>query len=69
MPSSVLGNEAAIRWGRHRAIVLVMLASALVAVAIGLLADASPALLLALMLLYAIAVPADSGSADVGHVG
>ena len=66
MPSSVLGNEAAIRWGRHRAIVLVMLASALVAVAIGLLAGASPALLLALMLLYAITVPADSGALTSG---
>ena len=66
MPASVLGNEAAIRWGRHRAIVLVMLASALVAVAIGLLADASPALLLALMLLYAITVPANSGALTSG---
>ena len=66
MPSSVLGNEAAIRWGRHRAIVLVMLASGAIAVAIGLLADASPALLLALMLLYALTVPADSGALTSG---
>jgi predicted MFS family arabinose efflux permease len=66
MPSSVLGNEAALRWGRHRAIALVMLASALVAVAIGLFVDASPALLLALMLLYAITVPADSGALTSG---
>lgn len=66
MPSSVLGNEAAIRWGRHRSIILVMLASGVVAVAIGLLADASPALLLALMLLYAITVPADSGALTSG---
>ena len=34
--------------------------------AIGLLADASPALLLALMLLYAITVPADSGALTSG---
>jgi MFS family permease len=67
MPASVLGNEAALRWGRHRAITLVMLASMLTAVAIGLAAaDASPALLLALMLFYAFTVPADSGALTSG---
>jgi predicted MFS family arabinose efflux permease len=66
MPASILGNEAALRWGRHRAIALVMLASGAVAVAIGLAADASPALLLALMLLYAFTVPADSGALTSG---
>lgn len=66
MPASVLGNEAAIRFGRHRAIVLVMLASGAIAVAIGVLADAAPTLLLALMLLYAVTVPADSGALTSG---
>jgi predicted MFS family arabinose efflux permease len=66
MPASILGNEAAIRWGRHRAITLVMLASALAAVAIGFAAEAPPALLLVLLLLYAFTVPADSGALTSG---
>jgi MFS family permease len=66
MPASVLGNEAAIRFGRHRTIVLVMLISGAIAIATGLLADASPAVLLALMLIYAISVPADSGALTSG---
>jgi predicted MFS family arabinose efflux permease len=70
MPASVLGNEAAIRFGRHRAITLFMLLSGLVAVAIGIAAMAGPApapmLLLTLMLLYALTVPADSGALTAG---
>jgi predicted MFS family arabinose efflux permease len=66
MPASILGNEAAIRFGRHRAITIVMLSSAVVAVAIGLLAGASPWLLLLLLPLYAITVNADSGALTSG---
>jgi predicted MFS family arabinose efflux permease len=66
MPASILGNEAAIRFGRHRAITFVMIASACVALAIGLNADASPALLASLLLLYALTVPADSGALTAG---
>lgn len=36
MPASILGNEAALKFGRHRAITAVMIASAAVAVLIGL---------------------------------
>jgi len=66
LPASVLGNEAALRFGRHRAITAVMLASAAVALAIGLSAGASPLLLLALVLLYGVTVPADSGALTSG---
>jgi MFS family permease len=66
LPASVAGNEAALRFGRHRAIVLIMIASAAVAIAIGLSATASPLLLLALVLLYGITVPADSGALTSG---
>lgn len=66
MPASILGNEAAIRFGRHRAITIVMTASALVAVAMGLFAGASPWLLLLLILVYALTVPADSGALTAG---
>jgi predicted MFS family arabinose efflux permease len=77
LPASILGNEAAIRFGRHRAITVVMIASGALALAIGLGAGASPLLLLLLLLLYAIAIPADSGaltsgmaaSADPAHRG
>lgn len=66
MPASILGNEAALRFGRHRAITLVMVASAMIALAIGLFAGASPLLLLALISLYALTVPADSGALTSG---
>lgn len=42
MPASILGNECAIRFGRHRAITAVMLSSACVALLIGAFADKSP---------------------------
>jgi predicted MFS family arabinose efflux permease len=68
-PASVLGNEAALRYGRHRAITSVMFTSAAVAVAIGLFAEASPLLLLALLLTYGITIPADSGALTSGTAG
>ncbi len=42
MPASILGNELALKFGRHRAITAVMLSSAAVALLIGLFADQSP---------------------------
>ena len=66
MPASILGNEFALRFGRHRAITVVMFASAAVALLIGVFADSSPWLLLPLMLLYALTVPADSGALTSG---
>jgi predicted MFS family arabinose efflux permease len=77
MPASILGNEAALRFGRHRALIVLMIASAAVAVAIGVSVQASPWLLLGLLLIYGLTVPADSGaltsgmamSADPSHRG
>ncbi len=66
MPASILGNECAIRFGRRRAIAVIQGASALVAVAIGLSTAQPPLLLAALMLVYAITVPADSGALTAG---
>jgi predicted MFS family arabinose efflux permease len=66
MPASILGNEFALRFGRHRAITAVMFSSALVALLIGIFADKSPWFLLPLMLVYAITVPADSGALTSG---
>ncbi len=69
MPASILGNEAAIRFGRHRAITAVMIASALVAIGIGLSIGASPWLLLVFILIYAITVNGDSGALTAGMTG
>ena len=66
LPASILGNEAALRYGRHRAIKTVMLASAAVALIIAFNASASPWLLLPLVLLYGLTVPADSGALTSG---
>jgi MFS family permease len=65
-PASILGNEFALRIGRHRAITAVMFSSAAVALLIGIFADRSPWFLLPLILLYAITVPADSGALTSG---
>jgi len=66
MPASILGNECALRFGRHRAITAVMFSSAFVALLIGAFADQSPWLLLPLVVAYAITVPADSGALTSG---
>ena len=66
MPSSIIGNEAAIRFGRHRAIVLFMVIAGIVATLIGVSTSAAPAVLLALLFIYAIAIPADSGALTSG---
>jgi len=66
MPSSILGNELALRIGRHRALTIIMTASAIVAVVIGLSADRSPWVLLPLIAIYAVTVPADSGALTSG---
>jgi predicted MFS family arabinose efflux permease len=66
MPASILGNELALKFGRHRAISTVMFGSALVALLIGVFAGQSPWLLLPLMMIYAITVPADSGALTSG---
>jgi MFS family permease len=66
MPASIFGNELALKFGRHRAIMVIMIASAVVALAIGLSADKSPWILLPLIALYALTVPADSGALTSG---
>jgi hypothetical protein len=65
-PASIIGNELALRFGRHRAIALTMAASAVTALGIGLAAGASPWLLVALLAVYSFTVPADSGALTSG---
>jgi predicted MFS family arabinose efflux permease len=66
LPASVLGNEAALRYGRHRAITAIMIASAAVALAIGFGATLPVSVLLILMFIYALTVPGDSGALTSG---
>src|SRR2546423_8804227 len=62
MPASILGNEFALRFGRHRAITAVLFSFAFLALLIGIFADKSPWFLLPLMMVYAITAPADSAA-------
>lgn len=66
MPASILGNEAALKFGRHRAITVVMIASACVALVIGLNATAPAWVLALLLMMYGLTVPADSGALTAG---
>lgn len=66
MPASILGNELALKLGRHRAVSIVMLTSAAVALAIGLSTGVSAWLTLLLLLVYAFTVPGDSGALTSG---
>lgn len=69
MPASILGNELSLRIGRLRLIGSVMVVSALLALALGAAAAGPWPLVLGLLLLYGLAVPADSGSLTSGMVG
>ncbi len=66
LPSSIFGNEAALRFGRHRAITAVMVFSGAVALATGLSVGVRPEWLLLLVLVYAVTVPADFGALTSG---
>jgi predicted MFS family arabinose efflux permease len=66
MPASIIGNEIAIRFGRQRAIILFMSVAGAIAISIGAAVDATPAVLLALLLVYSVAIPADSGALTSG---
>ena len=66
MPASILGNEAAIRFGRHRAITAVQIASATIILSVGWCAGLSPYLLLPLVLIHAVTLNGDSGALTSG---
>lgn len=68
MPSSILGNELALRFGRQRWLIGVMLSSALLAAVVGLGAALPFWVMLGLILIYAVTVTADSASLTAGLV-
>lgn len=68
MPSSILGNELALRFGRQRWLIGVMLSSAVLAAVVGLGAALPFWVMLVLILIYAVTVTADSASLTAGLV-
>jgi MFS family permease len=69
MPSSIIGNEIALKIGRRRLIILVMCISAALALAFGAGSFLPLPLLLILGALYSLFVTADSASLTAGAVG
>ena len=67
--ASVLGNEAAIRWGRRRLIAVAMLASIVVGGSIGFVGTLSYAVAVVLLLIYGFVVWLDSSSLTAGAAG
>ncbi len=68
LPSSVLGNEAAQRFGRRRVVIAVMSLSALLACTLGFTASLPLVLVVALCFLYNVTVTGDSASITAGAV-
>ena len=65
-PVSILGNEAAMRWGRRRAISVYMLVSVVVGLLFGFSAGLPFAIVALLAVVYGAVTTADSGSLTVG---
>ena len=68
VPASILGNECALRLGRHRWITIVMISSAAIAAGIGFTADWPLWIVVALMCLYSMTVAGESASVTAGAV-
>ena len=68
LPASVLGNEAAQRFGRRRTVILVMSASAAISLAVGFLAALPFVLLVAVTLVYSFTVSGDSSAITAGAI-
>ena len=68
VPASILGNEVALRIGRRRWILIVMSASSLAGIALGLSAPLHWAIVLALLVGYSMLVMAESGTLTAGLV-
>jgi MFS family permease len=69
VPASILGNEAALRMGRRRWILMIMTGSGAAGIAAALGAPWHWAVVLALLMVHAMLVMADSGTLTAGLVG
>jgi len=68
LPSNVLGNELAVRFGRRRVLIAIMTASALLGIAIGFAAALPYAAVVAMILIYGVTCTADSGALTSGVI-
>ncbi|MCH9044915.1 MAG: MFS transporter [SAR324 cluster bacterium] len=68
LPSSVTGNELAVRFGRRRVVCAIMTVSALLAVVLGFTASLPFAVVATLCIIYGVAVMADSSPITAGTV-
>ena len=68
LPANVLGNELAMRFGRRRVLIAIMLASAAFSAGLGFVAGLPYAIVVGLILLYGVTLTADSGAITSGAV-
>jgi MFS family permease len=68
VPSSILGNEMSLRFGRRKVVVGILTVSALLSCVVALMVGISYWLVVAVVLLYSVTVTADSGSLTAGTV-
>jgi MFS family permease len=68
VPASVFGNELALRFGRRRTIVAVLIASVALSLVLGASAGVSYGLVVGLSLLYGVLLTGDSGAITAGTV-
>jgi MFS family permease len=68
LPSSLGGNELAVRFGRRRTIIIIMIVSLLVSCIIGFAAPLPAPIVIGLCLIYGLTVMADSASLTAGAV-
>ena len=68
VPASILGNELSLRFGRRRVVATILAVSAALSCAVGVTVGVSYWLAVAVVLVYAVTVTADSGSLTAGAV-
>jgi MFS family permease len=68
LPASVLGNEAALRFGRRRTVIAVTGVSAAIALGLGFLAALPFVLVFAVTIVYSFTVSGDSSAVTAGAV-
>ncbi len=68
MPSSVIGNELALRYGRTRVVISIMCISAFLAIVVGNSIGLAAPLLIALVLVYGCFVTGESASITTGAI-
>jgi len=68
LPASVLGNELALRFGRRLVLIAIMSVSAATAAGLGFVAGLPYAVVVGLILVYAVTLTADSGALTAGAV-